>query len=111
MGSACTGLPFGASVSPVTVPDSFDAAARSPATTASTRLLLVAPDREQAVEPLVGAGAGVDEVVVGADRARQHLEQRDVADELVGDGLEHERQRLPVGVGRDLRGGRRRPRR
>ena len=57
-------------------------------------LLLVAPHREQAVEALVGAGAAVHEVVVGPHRARQHLEQRDVADELVGDRLEHEGERL-----------------
>ena len=75
------------------------------------RLLLVAPHREEAVQALVGAGAAVHQVVVGPHRARQHLEQRDVADELVGDGLEDEGERLAVGVGRDLGGGGRRPRR
>ena len=44
----------------------------------------------------------VDELVVGADGARQHLEQRELADVGVGDGLEHERQRLAGGVGGDL---------
>ena len=54
------------------------------------------------MQPLVGARAGVDEVVVGPDRARQHLEQRELADVGVGDRLEHERERLAVGVGGHL---------
>ena len=58
------------------------------------RLVLLAPHHEQAVEPLVGAGAAVHEVVVVADRARQHLEQRHLADERVGDRLEHDGERL-----------------
>ena len=66
------------------------------------RLVLLAPHDEQAVQPLVGAGAAVHEVVVVADRAGQHLEQRHLADERVGDRLEHHRQRLAVGVGRHL---------
>ena len=40
------------------------------------------------VEPLVGAGAGVHQVVVGSDGARQHPEHRDLADERVGGGAE-----------------------
>ena len=41
-------------------------------------------------------------MVVGPDRARQHLEQRDLADVRVGDRLEHERERVAVGIGRHL---------
>ena len=66
------------------------------------RLVLLAPHHEQAVQALVGAGAAVHEVVVVADRAGQHLEQRHLADERVGDRLEHEGERLAVGVGRHL---------
>ena len=58
------------------------------------RLVVLAAHDEQAVEPLVGAGAAVHEVVVVADRARQHLEQRDLPDERVGDRLEHHRERV-----------------
>ena len=65
-------------------------------------LLLLAPKGEQAVKTLVGARARVPQVVVGPNRARQHLEQRDVADVRVGDRLEHESQRLGVRVGLDL---------
>ena len=89
-----TGVPFGASVSPVAVPDSLATAAMSPATTAARSRCSLPAEGEQPVQALVGAGARVDEVVVGLDRARQHLEQRDLADVAVGDGLEHEGQRL-----------------
>ncbi len=64
--------------------------------------LLLAAQVEQAVQPLLGAAGGVDEVVVGLDRAGQHLEQRELADERVGDRLEHEGQRLAAGVGGDV---------
>ena len=94
-----TGVPFGASVSPVTVPLSLATAAMSPAGTSATSSVLLAAQGEQAVEPLVGAGAGVHQVVVGADGARQHLEQGDLADERVGDGLEDLHQRLAGRVG------------
>ena len=60
--------------------------------------LLLAPQGEQPVQPLVGARPRVGEVVVGPDGAGQHLEQRDVADVRVGDRLEHERQRIAARV-------------
>ena len=47
-----TGMFFGASVSPVPVSASLATAAMSPATTALDRLLLLAAQVEQAVEPL-----------------------------------------------------------
>ncbi len=65
-------------------------------------LVVLAAHDEQAVQPLVGAGAAVHEVVVVADRAGEHLEQRHLAHERIGDRLEHHRQRLPVGVGLHL---------
>ena len=64
----------------------------SPAASSVDGLVVLAPHHEQAVEPLVGAGAAVHEVVVVADRAGQHLEQRDLAHERVGDRLEHDRR-------------------
>ena len=60
-----TGVPLGASVSPVAVPDSLATAAMSPATAAAEVEVLAAAQGEQPVEPLVGPGAGVDQVVVG----------------------------------------------
>ena len=74
------------------------------------RCLVLAPQREQAVQPLGGARRGVDELVVGPDRARQHLEQRELADVGVGDGLEHEGQGLARRVGLRPRSRCRRPR-
>ena len=61
-----TGVPLGARVSPVTVPASLATAAMSPAGTVGDIEVLSAAQREQPVEPLVGAGAGVHEVVVGS---------------------------------------------
>ena len=51
----------------------------SPAARPSTADVLLAPQREEAVEALVAAGAAVGEVVVGLDAARQHPEERQVA--------------------------------
>ncbi len=65
-------------------------------------VLFLAAHREQRVQPLVGAGPRVHEVVVGLHRAGQHLEQRELADVGVSDRLEHERERLAVRIGRDL---------
>ena len=64
--------------------------------------VLLAPQREEGVEPLVAAGAGVGEVVVGRDRARQHPEQRQVADVRVGDRVEHDGERVAGGIDGDL---------
>ncbi len=50
---------------------------------------LFAPQQLQDVEPLIGVGAGIGEDGVGADRPRQHAQERDLADVGVGDGLEH----------------------
>jgi len=55
---------------------------------------MMAPQVEEAVQALVAAAGDVDEVVVGLDGARQHLEQRELPDEGVGDGAEHVRQGL-----------------
>ena len=46
------------------------------------------------MEPLVRVCTRVGELRVGTDGARQDLEERDLADVRVGDGLEHERERL-----------------
>ena len=80
-----TGVPRGASVSPVAVPVSLATAARSPAGTALDVDVVEAAQGEQTVQALVAAGAGVHEVIVGVDRARQHLEQRDLPDVAIDD--------------------------
>ena len=54
------------------------------------------------MQPLLGAARGVDHPVVDGHRPRQHLEQRHLPDELVGDGAEHVGQRLGRRVGRDV---------
>ena len=54
------------------------------------------------MDALVGVGAGVDQDVVRLDAARQHLEQADLADMTIDDGLPHPRQGRPGGVGRHL---------
>ena len=66
------------------------------------REVLLAAQVEQPVEPLLRAAGGVDEAVVDGDGARQHLEQRHLPDELVGDGAEHVGERLGRRVGGDL---------
>ena len=100
-GSTTTGVPLGASVSPVPVSESFHVAAMSPATISSVVEVLLATQAEELVHPLLGVRPRVDERVVGADRAGQELEHADPA-ELVADGLEHVGQRLARRVGRDL---------
>ena len=50
----------------------------------------------------VCAGAAVHQVVVGADDATEHLEHRQLADERIGDGLEHVQQRFRRGIGLHL---------
>ena len=62
------------------------------------------------MQALLRAGGGVDEAVVDGDRARQHLEQGDLADELVGHGLEDVAERLARRVRRHLDVHRRRSR-
>ena len=89
-----TGVPLGARVSPVAVSVSLGTATRSPGLRLVDGLGLFAPQQLQDVEPLVGVGAGVGEDGVGADRPRQHPQERDLADVGIGDGLEHPGQRL-----------------
>ena len=60
--------------------------------------MLSAHQADQASQPLAVAGGGVGEVVVSADGARQHPEQRDLADVVVADGLEHTGKLVAVGV-------------
>ena len=85
------------------VSDSLATAAMSPAGTSATGVLLLAAQGEQAVQALVGvASAGSTSWSSGRDRAREHLEQRHLADVGVGDRLEHERQRLARRDRRDL---------
>ena len=57
------------------------------------------------MQALLGADVRAgDQPVVGGDRAGEDLEQRHLADELVGDRLEHVRQRLTaVASAGDLR--------
>ncbi len=64
--------------------------------------MLLAAEVEQAVQPFLGPGRGVDEPIVHGDRPGEDLEQRDLADELVGDGLEHVGQWLAGCVGGHL---------
>ena len=64
------------------------------------RLLLPAPQGQQLVEALVGHGPAVGQHGVGLHLARHHLEHVDPADVGVGDRLEHEGGRRPVGRGR-----------
>ena len=97
-----TGESFGASVDPVGVAASLATAARSPATTrlvgrCSRPRMWNSPCSRSSVPR-----GGVDQAVVDGDRAGQHLEQRDLADELVGDGLEHVGERLARRVRRHL---------
>ncbi len=54
------------------------------------------------MEPLVGAGPGVREDDVRAKRAREHLEQRDLAHEGVDDRLQDLGERLAGRIGGDL---------
>ena len=61
--------------------------------------VMVGPSQpDEAVHPDRVAGAGVDQHVVHADGPRQHLEHRDPADVRVGQGLEHEGQRLALRI-------------
>ena len=64
--------------------------------------MLASAHVEQRVQAFLRARGGVDEAVVDGDRARQDLEQRHLADELVGDGLEHVAERLGRRVRRHL---------
>ena len=98
-----TGVPLGASVSPVRVSASLATAAMSPAGTSvscscSLPRMVKRPCSRSSV-PV----RGLISVRVGPEGARQHLEERDLADVGVGDGLEDEGQRLAGGVGRHLR--------
>ena len=62
------------------------------------RKLFLAAHVEQAVQTLLCGGRAGDQPVVGRDGAGDDLAQRHLADELVGQGLEHVRQRLSGGV-------------
>ena len=64
--------------------------------------MVFAAQREERVQPLVGAGARVHEMIVGLHGSRQHLEQRELADVRVGDRLEDECERLAIRVGSDV---------
>ena len=63
--------------------------------------LLLAAEQEQAVQPFFRACRAVQQAVVGLDRAGEHLEHRELADEGIGDGLEHVGEGLATGVGRN----------
>src|SRR5450830_1158906 len=67
--------------------------------------VLLAEQLEQAVQALLGARHRVDQPVLVGNRAGEHLEQRDLADERVGDGAEDVEQRVCLGVRVDLRRG------
>ena len=89
--AAAPGRPSSTNVSPVWACCSFATAPMSPAGTSATDLVLLAALREQLADPLLGALRGVVDRRVGPDRPGEHPEHRDVADERVRDGLEHER--------------------
>ena len=95
-------MPFGASVSPVRGRGELCDCGEVAGGDARDGVLVLAAQREERVQPLVGAGARVDEMVVGLHDSRQHLEQGELTDVRVGDRLEDERERLAVRVGRDL---------
>ena len=56
---------------------------------------------EQGLQPLGGFGAGVHHFRVGLDSARDRLEQRHRAEIRINDGLEHEQQRVGIGIRRE----------
>ena len=97
-----TGVPFGASVSPVAVADSFATAAMSPAGTLVTGSCSLPRIANSACSRSSEPVRGFDEVVVGLHGAGQHLEERELADVGVGDRLEDERERLAVRIGGHL---------
>ena len=100
--SATTGWFFGARVSPVRTPVSFGTATMSPAWRRRGGLGLLAAHQLQGVQLLLGVGAAVDEGDVGAEGAREHLHERDPADEGVGDRLEDAGEGRSVGVAGEL---------
>ena len=59
--------------------------------------LLLAAKHEQGVQAFLATVRAVQQAVVGAHGAGQHLEQRELPDERVGDGLEDVGERLAVG--------------
>ena len=61
-------------------------------------LMLLAPQREQLADALVGVLGGVEHRRVGAEPAGEHAEHRDVPDERVRDGLEDERRQRVGGI-------------
>ena len=99
-----TGVPLGARVSPVAVSASLATATMSPAGASVTGSSCSLPRRaEQAVQPLVGVGAGVDEdVSSGRMVPDSTLNSEILPDVGVGDGLEHPGQRLAAGIAGDL---------
>ena len=97
-----TGESFGANVVPVCGVRQLGDGADVAGDDRSAVDVLLAAEVEQAVQALLGTARRADEALVDGDRARQHLEQRDLADELVGDRLEHVGQRLAGRVGADV---------
>ncbi len=63
-----------------------------------------ADERGEMVQPFLRPRARVDERVVDTDRPRQHLQHRDLSEEVVDRRLEHERERLSSRVGGDVDG-------
>ena len=95
-------MPFGASVSPVAVPRELRHRAHVACDELGAGNLLLAAQQEQPVQALVGARPRVHEVIVGMDRAAEHLEQRDLPDVGIGDRLEDQRERVGLLVGGDV---------
>ena len=90
-GGTCTGASFGANVSPVCACASFATAPDVAGDDLRDGLVLLAAEREELADALVGALRGVVHGRVRAHRAAEHAEHRDVADERVRERLEHER--------------------
>src|SRR5207249_1469646 len=66
------------------------------------RLLVLSVQEEQLTDPLVLATRAVPRVALRKERARQHAEVRQTADERVGRGLEDPDEERARGIGRDL---------
>ena len=76
------------SVSPVTVSLSLATAPMSPALRSVTGWMVLPSRAADVRQPFGGAAAGVDEIGVVLDDARDHFEVSDAAGERIGDGLE-----------------------
>ena len=77
-------------VSPVTVSFSFATAPMSPALRSVTGSMVLPFETADMRQAFGGAAAGVDEIGVVMNDARDHLEVGDAAGERIGDGLEDE---------------------